>query len=102
MINNSSRFHNKWLIKLKALSDENRIQIIHELLKNELSVSQLSNILRLKIYNISKHLKILEISGLVSQRNKGNYRLYRISINNKSYLNGNEYVLDLGFCKLMF
>jgi len=102
MINNSSRFHNKWLIKLKALSDENRIQIIHELLKNELSVSQLSNILRLKIYNISKHLKILEISGLVSQRNKGNFRMYRIATNHKSYLNGNNYILDLGFCKFNF
>ncbi len=89
-------------LKLKALSDENRLQIIHELMVHESSVSQLANILSLKLYNISKHLKILETCGLVAWRKKGNSRLYKISANNKLYLSNNNHILDLGFCMFKF
>jgi len=89
-------------IKLKALADENRLQIIHELLQQESSVSQLANILNLKTYNTSKHLKILETSGLVARRKKGNSRLYKISVNHKLYLSNNAHILDLGFCIFKF
>ena len=50
----------KWTSILKALADENRLQIIHELLRHELTVRDLSNTLNMKDYNLSKHLKILE------------------------------------------
>jgi len=61
----------KWTAILKALADENRLQIIHVLLKNELSVRDLSETLNMKDYNISKHLKVLEASGLVKKKKKG-------------------------------
>jgi DNA-binding transcriptional ArsR family regulator len=54
-----------WTTILKALADENRLQIIHELLKQEATVQDLSTILDIQMYNISKHLKILEANGLV-------------------------------------
>jgi len=51
------------MVILKALADENRLRIIHELLNKEASVQNLANTLGIKIYNISKHLKILEQVG---------------------------------------
>ena len=91
-----------WTTILKALADENRLQIIHELLKQESSVQDLSNALEIKTYNISKHLKILETSGLVRKRKDGVHRIYHITENLKSRFSNNNEVLDLGCCKFIF
>ncbi len=63
-----AEYHLKWTTILKALADESRLKIIHELLKQETTVQNLSNILDIKIYNISKHLKILEANELVKKK----------------------------------
>ena len=94
--------HLNWTTILKALADENRLQILHELLKQESSVQDLSNILGIKTYNISKHLRILEINGLVRKRKEGVHRIYHITENLKSHLSENNQVLDLGCCKFIF
>ncbi len=94
--------HLNWTTILKALADENRLQILHELLKREASVQDLSAGLGIKTYNISKHLKILETSGLVSKRKDGVHRIYNITENLKSHLSDNNQVLDLGCCKFIF
>jgi len=91
-----------WTLTLKALADDNRLQIIHELLKHEASVQDLSNSLDIKMYNISKHLKILENGGLVKKRKEGVHRIYHITENLKSRLSDNNQVLDLGCCKFIF
>ena len=91
-----------WTIILKALADESRLQIIRELLKNELSVTNLSNVLKIKIYNISRHLKILETSGLVRKRKDGNSRIYSISEELMDRFSQKEQILDLGCCKFTF
>jgi DNA-binding transcriptional ArsR family regulator len=100
--NSSVETHLNWTTILKALADENRLQIIHELLKQEASVQDLSNTLRIKTYNISKHLKILETTGLVRKRKEGVHRIYHITENLKSHLSSDNQVLDLGCCKFIF
>jgi len=103
MGNNSNvETHLNWTTILKALADENRLQIIHTLLNNEASVQDLSATLGIKTYNISKHLKILETSGLVRKRKEGVHRIYHITENLKSHLSSNNQVLDLGCCKFIF
>jgi DNA-binding transcriptional ArsR family regulator len=94
--------HFDWSVILKALADESRLQIIHELLKREASVQELSDLLKIKTYNMSKHLKILETSGLVKKRKEGIHRIYHIAENLKSRLSDDNQVLDLGCCKFMF
>ena len=91
-----------WTIILKALADESRLQIIRELLKNDLSVTNLSNALNIKIYNVSRHLKILETSGLVSKRKEGNSRIYSISEELMNRFSQKDHILDLGCCKFTF
>ncbi len=95
-------FHCNWTTILKALADENRLQIIHELLKQDMSVQDLSNILDIKMYNISKHLKILETCGLVKKRKAGIHRIYHITKKFKSRFSDDNKLLDLGCCKFIF
>jgi DNA-binding transcriptional ArsR family regulator len=87
---------------LKALADESRLQIIHELLKQDLSVTGLSKALDIKIYNISRHLKVLEIIGIVSKRKEGNSRIYSITEELKNRFSDKKQVLDLGCCTFAF
>ena len=84
------------------MADENRLQILHELLKQEATVQDLSDILDIQIYNISKHLKILEANELVKKRKDGRRRVYYVTENLKSRLSGDNQVLDLGCCKFIF
>jgi len=91
-----------WTTILKALADENRLQIIHNLLKQESSVRDLSDSLDVKTYNISKHLKILETSGLVQKRKDGVHRIYHVTETLRSRLSKDNQVLDLGCCKFIF
>lgn len=91
-----------WTVILKALADESRLQILSTLLKRETTVQDLSDTLNMKIYNISKHLKILEGIGLIEKKKAGNHRIYNITANLRSRLSSNNQVLDLGCCKFIF
>ncbi len=94
--------HFSWTTILKALADENRLQIIHELLKKEATVQDLSKSLGIQMYNMSKHLRILEANGLVKKRKEGIHRIYHITKDLRSHLSEDNRVLDLGCCKFMF
>lgn len=76
-------------------ADRDRLLIINELLKRESSVIDLARALSIRTYNISKHLKILEESGLVIKRKKGIKRRYNIPEYLHSYYSENKRVLDL-------
>ena len=93
---------NNWANILKALADESRLQIIHELLKQEATVQDLSAILNIQIYNISKHLKVLEANELVNKRKDGRSRIYYVTESLRSRLSEDNQVLDLGCCKFIF
>jgi DNA-binding transcriptional ArsR family regulator len=106
MINQSKKPNSddplNWTGTLKALADESRLQIIHALLKQDLTVQDLADNLNIKIYNISKHLKILEASGIVQKKKEGIQRIYHITARLKSRFSEDDQVLDLGCCKFMF
>jgi DNA-binding transcriptional ArsR family regulator len=86
----------------KSLADENRLQIVCELLNQESTVKDLSRVLHTPSYNISKNLKILEVSGLVNKKKDGNYRIYSITGKLRSCLSKDKQALDFGCCKLIF
>ena len=56
---------------LKALADETRWRIVRELLKKSLTVSELTQRLRVNQYNVSKHLRILREAGIVTAEKQG-------------------------------
>ena len=64
---------------MKALSDPNRVKIITMLGVRELCVCELTALLGVAQPTVSKHLRILEDSGLVSFRKEGNWIIYRLN-----------------------
>jgi DNA-binding transcriptional ArsR family regulator len=91
-----------WESILSALADKNRLLIINELLKRESSVNDLADTLKIQMYNISKHLKILEESGLVIKRKNGIKRIYKISEDLQTRSSNTGRILDLGCCTFIF
>ena len=63
----------------KTLADANRLLIINELSKAELSVGELTQRLGLKQSNVSKHLAIMRERGLVRTRRDGASIYYTLS-----------------------
>ncbi len=60
----------------KSLADETRLRLLHLLLHHELNVNELVGILDMGQSRISRHLKILTDSGLLSFRRDGSYIYY--------------------------
>jgi len=68
---------NKYLCILKALGNNNRLNIIHLLNQNEkLGVLEISKKLNLEQTRISHYLKCLRTCGILKVKEKGKYRLY--------------------------
>ena len=66
----------------KALSNSKRAEIIHLLRDQELSVSQMQEMLGLPQSNISQHLSVLREHGLVSTRRNGTAIYYKLAHSN--------------------
>ncbi len=63
----------------KTLADANRLLIINELSKGELSVSEITRRLGLQQSNVSKHLSLMREHGLVNFRREGSTMYYSLS-----------------------
>ena len=63
----------------KTLSDANRLLIIAELAKGEVSVNEIAHRLQLRQANVSKHLGIMRERGLVVSRREGATIYYSLS-----------------------
>jgi len=62
-----------------AVAEPRRRQILDEIAADELSVSELVRRLGLPQPLVSKHLRVLRETGLVTARDDGRQRLYRLS-----------------------
>lgn len=65
---------------LKALADPTRLRVVALLTQvpNDVCVCELVDALRLPQYQVSRHLSILRVSGLVEGRRAGTWVLYRL------------------------
>ena len=65
---------------IKALSDGNRLRVIVALMKHkELCVCQITEMLRLAMATVSRHMSVLQNAGLVSSRKDGRWVYYKLS-----------------------
>jgi DNA-binding transcriptional ArsR family regulator len=83
---------------LKALAEETRLRILRLLLKEQLSVNEISERLKVSPYNTSKHLRVMREAGLLEIEKHGQQRLYRVATKLKSEMATNQEILDLGCC----
>lgn len=63
----------------KALANQKRVEIIHLLRDQQLSVSEIQAMLGLPQANLSQHLAVLREHGLVDTRRKGKEIYYQLS-----------------------
>lgn len=63
----------------KALADETRARLVNILLKYELNVGEIVQVMEMGQSRISRHLKILADSGLVDVRREGLWAFYKAS-----------------------
>lgn len=61
-----------------ALAEPNRLQIVELLRDGPLSVGQIVDTLALRQPQVSKHLRVLAETGLVSGRRRARQRIYRL------------------------
>jgi DNA-binding transcriptional ArsR family regulator len=87
---------------LKALGDETRWRIVRELLRETLTVSELTERLEANQYNISKHLRILREAGIVTTEKDGKNLNCTVDPELKQKITRNRNQLDLGCCTFRF
>jgi len=86
---------------LKALSEPERLRIIQCLLSGPKCVSELAELLKEELANVSHHLGILRNAGLVQNHKEGKYVVY--DLHPDVCLCKDEFsaaVLELGCCRL--
>ena len=60
----------------RALSHPTRVEIVAELLKSEKCVGDIKDLAKLRQPNVSQHLSLLRLSGIVDCRNVGKRKCY--------------------------
>lgn len=64
---------------LKALAHPTRLLIVETLLAGKKCVSDIQELLQASQPNVSQHLNILKVSGIVDYQQMGNLRCYHLS-----------------------
>jgi len=65
--------------QFKAFSDETRLRILHLLLKGELCICELMEVLELTQSKVSRHMAYLKNAGLVKDRREGVWAYYSLT-----------------------
>lgn len=87
---------------LKALADEHRWDIVRTLLAESLSVTQLGERLGMSQPNVSKHLNLLRVAGIVVTERAGKAVMSSVAPAFRAELSQNKNRLDLGCCSFDF
>lgn len=64
--------------RFRALSEPTRIKLLDRLREGEATVLELTEYIGTTQQNVSKHLGVLQRSGIVARRKVGNFAYYRI------------------------
>jgi DNA-binding transcriptional ArsR family regulator len=65
--------------RFRALSEPTRIKLLDQLREGEATVLELTERIGTTQQNVSKHLGVLQRSGIVARRKQGNFAYYRIA-----------------------
>jgi len=77
-MNNQESIPNEYLEFFKAMADANRLRILGLLAQENLTVEQLSEMLKLRPSTVSHHLSKLSEVGLVSAKSSSYYNIYQL------------------------
>jgi ArsR family transcriptional regulator len=86
--------------RLKALADEDRLQIVQLLRDGPLNVGEIAARLKADLTNVSHHLQILKREAIVDTEKQGRFVVYRLHPDVFATTRSSTDCLDLGCCKL--
>jgi ArsR family transcriptional regulator len=78
---------------LKALAQPRRLEIVNLLQNQELSVTEIQDMLALPQANLSQHLQVLRKQGVVVDRREGKQIFYRLA--HKNFRKANDLLRDV-------
>lgn len=87
---------------LKALADQTRWAIVRELLKETLTVGEITERVSASQYNVSKHLRILKEAGIIETCKTGKSVNCRVVEEFRQHLSKSGNTLNLGCCSFNF
>jgi DNA-binding transcriptional ArsR family regulator len=64
--------------RFRVLGEPTRIKLLDRLREGESTVAELTGLIGTTQQNVSKHLGVLQRSGIVARRREGNFSYYRI------------------------
>lgn len=64
---------------LKSLSEENRLRIVLMLLKRDMCVCEINQLLNIALSTISAHLKNLKYAGIIEDSKDGRWVVYKLT-----------------------
>lgn len=82
-----------FLKELSLLSDKTRLRILNMLLKREVCVCELRDVLKISQPAVSKHIKKLKEIDLVRERQAGYWSYYSINLKNHSAVSILEFIM---------
>lgn len=85
---------------LQALAEPNRIRIIECLRTKAMNVTQLAQALEIEIVNVSHHLGVLRLAGLVEDQKEGRFVVYSLHPKVFHHDANKATSLDLGWCRV--
>jgi len=65
-------------LRFRALSEPTRVKLLDRLREGETTVLELAGLIGTTQQNVSKHLGVLQRTGIVARRKQGNFAYYRI------------------------
>ncbi len=80
-MSDQEKLTNELLVFFKAMADANRLRILGLLAQENLTVEQLSEMLKLRPSTVSHHLSKLSEVGLVSAKSYSYYNIYQLENN---------------------
>ncbi len=88
---------------LRALAAPDRLRIILALRSGPHKVSEIAQLLMTPFNNVSHHLKVLRVAGLVQRHRQGRSILYSVAPNVlQAGASTAPFQIDLGCCRLKF
>lgn len=87
---------------LSAMADPDRLMILRALRERPQSVTDLSALLDKEIGNVSHHLKVLRLRGLVASQRQGRSIIYSLSREIAGKGRSSVDRFDLGCCRVDF
>lgn len=86
--------------KLQAIAEPNRIRIIECLRTGSKNVTELAKLLQVEIVNVSHHLGVLRVAGLVQDVKDGRFVVYSLHPDHFNNESTKATFLDLGWCRI--